>query len=119
MNNMIDHTISRGPKPSLQLWRDAGFSMMTALLTFGMAATQIRADEATDARPQEEAGQQMTITGRLLGPDDKPVAGGQVAVVVSHKRRSERPSGTFFATAGLASAPKLLGTAKTDQAGQC
>lgn len=93
---MIGHTIRR----------DAVFST-TVLLALGMAATPIRA-----------ADEQMTITGRLLGPDDKPVAGGQVAVVVSQQRRSERPSGSSFGPAGLSSAFKLLGTATTDQTGR-
>jgi hypothetical protein len=117
---MIPHTISHLAKQPFKPLRGAVLATMITLLAFGWAGAQGTPNASTATLSQEETGEQMTISGRLVGPDDKPVAGGQVAVVVAQYRRSERPMETGFqnAVGGLDWEPKLFGTAKTDEEGR-
>jgi hypothetical protein len=115
---MIPQVIGYVPKTAFKRWRERSLAMIIALLALEWACAQPSADASKISPSQEEAGEKMTITGRLIGPNDKPVAGGQVAVVVAQDRRSERPTGTFMALGGLAWEPKLLGTAKAGEEGR-
>ncbi len=105
ITTMFPHPISHAPKNSFNFLRATALAMMMIVLTLAWAG-------AHSSRVSR------SITGRLIGPDDKPVVSGQVAVVVAQYRRSERPTETFFQMAGLAWESKLLGTAKTDEEGR-
>jgi len=80
---------------------------------FALAAVQASPQGAAKV----EGTEQMTIRGRVLGPDGMPVANAQVAVVVQQWRRSEKPEGTYFA-AGMATRSQPLGSCRTDNAGR-
>jgi hypothetical protein len=62
----------------------------------------------------------MTVTGRILGADGKPVAGCQVALLTQGFRRSEKPEGTWPLGhhPGLAVANKVAATGQTDTEGR-
>jgi hypothetical protein len=78
---MIPQVIGYVPKTAFKRWRERSLAMIIALLALEWACAQPSADASKISPSQEEAGEKMTITGRLIGPNDKPVAGGQVAVV--------------------------------------
>lgn len=87
-------------------------ALAVILAVIGFLLPAARASADTPVR----TARQMTVTGRLVGPDAKGVAGGQVAVIVQEYRRSERPEGNFFGW-GLALTAKVLATAEADADG--
>jgi protocatechuate 3,4-dioxygenase beta subunit len=116
--NMIPNTIRRVPNDSFKRWLGRGLTSMTAMLAFGWFCAQLPADGSKVTASQEHAGEQMIVTGRLVGPDNKPVAGGHVAVVVHQYSPSQKPSGAVVEFSPMAYKSKLLATARTDQAGR-
>jgi hypothetical protein len=97
-------------KRSPTVRRRVGVAVLAAT---ALALTTARGStDVSNPEPRE-----MTITGRLVAPDRKGLADGQVALIVQRHRRSGKPQGTFFGW-GLALAAEPIACGKTDPDGR-
>jgi hypothetical protein len=95
-------------------------ALAAAVMTLGPVPNPARGYDDTQPNatpPRQSAPKQMNVTGRIVGPDGKGLAGAHVGILVEQHRRSEKPRGNFYGW-GLAPSVKLLASSETDADGR-
>jgi protocatechuate 3,4-dioxygenase beta subunit len=93
------------------------FRFSQVLAALAALATVLAVRPAAAEEPSPDPDRTMSVTGRLLDADGKPVANGQVVMVVESWCRTERPLGIYVHN-GLPITFRVTGPFRTDGEGR-